>query len=111
MYVNKVATTINTNEKYMSGSSLYSDENELGYFFLDSNVEKDRKLIDKINNFKYIKLIIENGSLIDIVENTEKINKQEFGYTVVEDKPNDTEIAFAEYVLSTEGRLNKLESK
>ena len=109
MYINQENTTICTNEKL--NVEMYSENNKEGYFFLDSNIEKENNLILKLNNFECPKLLIENGVLIDIVEDIEKNKQQELNYTVIEDKPSQTEIDFAEYVLKNESEIENLKNE
>lgn len=61
--------------------------------------------------YKYI-----NGEYIELTEEElrqieEQRKQSELNYTVVEDKPSQTEIDFAEYVLATETTLENLEIK
>lgn len=83
MYINKELTTINTNSK-LDGI----DE----YFFLDSRIYEDKKLIDKFNNYKFPKLIIENNKLIDIVDDLEKNKIKSLEPTLNEIRKAETKI-------------------
>lgn len=69
------------------------------------------ELENKFRSCKYPKLVLENKNIIDIIEDTERIKQDELNYTIIEDKPSQSEIEFAEYALYIESELENIKNQ